>query len=646
VTGALLVGAAALLAAGGAVPALSRRVRAGLLVQAAACALAGTAGALLTWRGGSVGAQFTDELALRLGADRLSGFFLLTLGLVAAPALVFASGSIAGDRRGRAVAALTAPFVGALALVVCARDVVSFLAAFELMTILPAAIILIWRPDEAARRTVFVYIAVTHVAGAGVWVALLVLAAHGGLAGPPLAAGSGTGALVAVAALVGFGAKAGAAPLHVWLPRAHPIAPTHVSALMSGVMIKIALYGLIRVLLEWLTAPPLWLGLAVLSVGAVSAVGGVLYALFQHELKRLLALHSIENVGIILLGIGASLLLRHLGEPAWAGVALAAALLHTLNHALFKALLFLGAGAIDRAVHGLEIDRLGGLGRRMPWTGTAFAVGALAIAGLPPLNGFASEWLTLQALYHVVGAGGPGAGLAGAIALAALAVTAALAVYCFAKVIGLVLLGPPRRSACAVAVDPPRSLRLPLVALAACCVALGAVPGLLAGRLAAILPGGALAGGASALRPAGTGGLPTLAIALTMLAGIVVALALRGRRVAAPAPTWACGQPVERALDWTGAGFTKPVRLVLEALLRPEREISVTVAGGVVREVSYRGRVPLLVEERLYAPLVRGGLAAAAVVRRLQSGQLGAYAAYLAALLLALLATIRLGGFE
>jgi hydrogenase-4 component B len=644
VTAALLVGAAALLAAGGAVPALSRHVRLGLLLQAGACALAGAAGALLTWRGGTVGAAFTDAISPRLGADRLSGFFLLTLGIVATPVLVFASGYLAGDRRGRAVAALTAPFVAALALVLCARDVLLFLAAFELMTIVPAAIILVWRPDEAARRTVFVYVAVTHVAGAGVWVALLLLAAHGGLGGQPLSASGGTGALVAVGAVIGFGAKAGAAPLHVWLPRAHPIAPAHVSALMSGVMIKIALYGLVRVLLDRLTEPPLWLGLTVLAVGAVSAVGGVLYALFQHELKRLLALHSIENVGIILLGIGAALVLRHLGQPVWAGVALAAALLHTLNHAVFKALLFLGAGAIDRAVHGLEIDRLGGLARRMPWTAAPFAVGALAIAGLPPLNGFASEWLTLQALYHVVATGGPGAGIAGAVALSALAVTAALAVYCFAKVIGLVLLGPARRSACAAAVDPPAVLWVPLVALAAACVALGAVPGLLAGRLAEIVPGGALPGGPYALRPAGTGGLPTLALALAISAGVLVALALRGRRVAAPAPTWACGQAVERSLDWTSAGFTKPVRLVLEAVLRPEREISVTVAAGVVQEVSYRGRVPLLVEERLYAPLVRRGLAAAGVARRLQSGRLGVYAAYLLGLLVALLAAVRFGG--
>jgi hydrogenase-4 component B len=340
--------------------------------------------------------------------------------------------------------------------------------AWELMTLVPAAIILVWRAEEEARRSVFVYVAVTHLAGAGVWAALLVLADHGALGGRALDASSGTGAVVAVAALIGFGAKAGAMPLHVWLPRAHPLAPAHVSALMSGVMIKVALYGLMRVLLDWLVLPPLWLGIAVTAVGAVSAVGGIVYALFQHELKRLLALSSIENVGIVLLGLGAALIFRTLGQPGLAGLALAAALLHSLNHAVFKALLFLGAGALDRAVHGLELDRLGGLLRRMPVTGWAVLVGCASIAGVAPLNGFVSEWLTLQALVHLTSAGSVAAGITGALALAALALTMALAVYCFVKVVGLTLLGRARRPACEKATEGPWAMRAGLVALAGC----------------------------------------------------------------------------------------------------------------------------------------------------------------------------------
>ncbi len=210
---------------------------------------------------------------------------------------------------------------------------------------------------------------------------------------------------------------------------------------MSGVMIKVALYGLIRVLFEWAAPAPAWSGYLVLAIGLLSALGGVLYALVQHDLKRLLAFHSIENVGIIALGLGASILFAAHGSTTWAAIAFAAALLHTLNHAIFKALLFLGAGAFERAVGALDLDHLGGLLRRMPWTGGAFLIGAMAIAGVPPLNGFASEWLTLQSLVHLAIEPPLGLGLAGALATAGLAATAALALYCFVKVVGLVLLG-------------------------------------------------------------------------------------------------------------------------------------------------------------------------------------------------------------
>jgi hydrogenase-4 component B len=432
-------------------------------------------------------------------------------------------------------------------------------------------------------------------------------------------------------------------PLHVWLPRAHPIAPAHISALMSGVMIKIAIYGLVRVLVDWLGVLPEWLGVLVLAVGALSAFAGVVYALFQHDLKRLLAFHSIENIGIIVLGLGSCLLLRARGAEAWAAFALAAALLHTVNHALFKSLLFLGAGSFERAVGSLELDRLGGLLRRMPWTAGAFLLGAMAIAGLPPLNGFASEWLTLQSLLHVPAYGGVPEGVAGAIALAALASTAALAVFCFVKVVGLVLLGPARREPVAAAVDVELAPRAAVVALGVGCVVLGVAPGLLFGSLVGLAPWASPEGVSVGLDLPTTGSLPTGGIAL-VLVGVAGALALlRGRRVAAPAPTWACGQLVERQLDWTSAGFTKPLRLVLESVLRPQREITVRSERGVLREVAYSGRVPHLIEERLYRPVTQLALGGAAPARRLQSGRLGTYVAYLIALVLALLAAAKIG---
>jgi formate hydrogenlyase subunit 4 len=356
----------------------------------------------------------------------------------------------------------------------------------------------------------------------------------------------------------------------------------------------------------------------VVVVAGASALIGVVYAIFQHELKRLLAFHSIENVGIIVLGLGACLLLHADGADEWAGVALAAALLHTLNHAVFKGLLFLGAGAFERAAGSLEIDRLGGLLQRMPWTGGAFLVGAMAIAGLPPLNGFASEWLTLQSLLAIPANGGVAAGLVGAVALGALAGTAALAVLCFVKVVGLVLLGQPRRSRVADAIDAPLPMRGAVAFLAVACVVLGVVPGALAGPLAGLAPWPTEDAPSMAVEVPWDDALPAPGIAVVLLVGTALLFAARGRRRAATAPSWACGQRLGPELAWTSAGFTKPLRLVLEGVLRPTRDISQSVRGGVLQEVRYEGHVPHLFDTHLNRPITRVGLWAAARARRVQ----------------------------
>ena len=618
-------------------------LRLGLLVQAAGAAVLGVTGFWLLAEGTTLGSPFGGAFTPHFGVDGLSAFFLATLGAVAAPVLLFASRYLGTSASGRAVAVLTGAFVLTLAEVLCARDPLTFLAGWELMTLLPAVTILAARADRSSRRAVFVYLAITHLAGAFTWVAILLAAHAGALDGATIARGSGIQIAIALAAIVGMGTKAGVMPFHTWLPRAHPIAPAPVSALMSGVMIKIAIYGLVRVLVDWLGVLPLWIGVLVLALGALSAVGGVVYALFQHDLKRLLAFHSIENIGIIVLGIGACLLLRARGADTWAALALAAALLHTLNHAVFKALLFLGAGSFEKATGSLGLDRLGGLLRRMPWTGAAFLVGSMAIAGLPPLNGFASEWLTLQALLHVPSYGGIGDGLAGALALAALGATAALAVFCFVKVTGLVLLGEPRRAAVAAAEEVPVPMRAAVVLLGGACVVLGVAPGLLLGSLRGLAPWADAQPVALALHLPGTGSLPTLGIAVALAVLTTGLVLLRGRRVAAPAPTWACGQLVEPQLRWTSAGFTKPLRLLLETVLRPERDIAVHVQGGVVQEVAYSGRIPQLFDERLYRPVIRSALVAASHARRLQTGRLGTYVAYLIALVLVLLVAAKIG---
>ena len=645
VIGAVLLAGLSAIALGGIVAVSRTRFTLGLALQAAGATAVGAAGFWALAADDAFGAEFSNRFALGFGVDGLSGLFLGTLGLIGAPTLLFSVHYLEPTPRGRATGVLMAAFLLALALVVCARDPVSFLGGWELMTLISGAVIVVARAgDRRARQTVFTYLAVTHVGGVGTWVAILLLADAGAIGdGTVLSSGSGLQVAICLSALVGMGTKAGVMPLHVWLPRAHPLAPAPVSALMSGVMIKVALYGLIRVLVEWSGVLPLWFGVLVLGVGALSAVGGVVYALFQHDLKRLLALHSIENVGIIVLGLGACLVLRARGAELWAAFALAAALLHTVNHAVFKALLFLGAGAFERAVGSLEVDRLGGLLRRMPWTAGAFFVGAMAIAGLPPLNGFVSEWATLQALLHVAQYGGVGDGVAGAVALAALAATAALAVFCFVKVVGLVLLGPPRSRAVAAAEEPPPSIRVAVISLALVCVLLGLAPGLLFAPLVALAPWSAETSTQIGLDLPGTGSLPTLWLALVLVGASALLIGLRARRSARPAPTWACGQLVEPVLQWTSAGFTKPLRLVLEAVLRPQREITVRGEGGVVREVIYAGHVPHLIDEHVYGPVERLSLVAAARVRRLQSGSLATYVLYLIGLVVVLLAAARLG---
>lgn len=615
-----------------------------LWIQAAGMTLLGACGGVALVDGSTVGDGFTSEISPAVGIDPLSGAFLAVLAMVAVPAAAYATGYLRDAPHARTLAALTGLFPLALVGVLVARDASLFLGFWELMTLVPAAAILVYDSGAGARRAVFQYLAVTHLGGVGVWVAVLVLVRHGALGNPEglHAAGAGVQALVAVAGIVGFGTKAGLVPFHGWLPRAHPVAPSHISAVMSGVMIKVALYGLVRVLFEWLGGPHAWVGITLLAIGAASALAGVLYALFQRDLKRLLAFSSIENVGIITLGLGAAVVLLDRGQDGWAALALAAALLHTANHAVFKALLFLGAGAFQHATGTQNLDRMGGLLRRMPWTGGAFAIGTVAIAGIPPLNGFASEWLTLQALIGVGRDGALGVALAGALALAALAATAGLAALCFVKVGGLVLAGPGRTPRANAAREAPMSTRVAMAVLAGFCVVLGLLPGLIVPSLARLAPGAPELPRSASIAVPGTS-LGTLGAALALVLLVAVFLSVRGRRTAAPAPAWACGQRVGAPLLWTSAAFSKTLLLAAEPVLRPERTVEVEEAGGVVQSVTHRGHVPHHFDAAVYAPVVRAALAVARMARCIQTGDLRMYVGYLVTLVVVLLLLVRAG---
>ena len=640
-TAAAACAGAGLIAVGG-LGALAGDPRRALGVQGLGVGFLALAAVAVFAGGAPIGAGFRSGVHPAFGLDALSGFFLLVLCIVAEPALAYARGTLPAGGRSAALAALTAAFVLAMAGLVAARDITTFLACWELMTLVPAAAMLVSRQDEEVRRAVMVYVGITHVAGVGVWATMLVLSAHGVLGGAPLTPGD-LQSFVLVAALIGFLTKAGIAPLHVWLPRAHPVAPTHISALMSGVMIMLGIYGLSRVLFLWLTSIPTWVGMMLVGLGSLSALVGVLYALVQRELKRLLAFSSIEHAGIVVLGLGAALLLSSAGQPQWAAIAFAGAMLQILNHAAFKGALFLGAGAVGDAAGTLRVDRIGGLLRRMPVTGAAIGVAALAIAGLPLLNGFVSEWIGLQALLRLPVQETDGLALVGAFGAATLAATAGLAALCFIGLAGLMLLGHPRTADARVAREPTAAVRGAIGFLSALCVVLAVLAGDLVPRLAQLGPGSWSGTPAPGLDLPDTGSLPTptLLLALAALSGLV-ALA-RGRRRAAPAPVWVSGRPDEPSLAWTLAGFTKPLRLMVDGVLRTRREAVTRSSAGIVETVQFRGEVPHVFDTHVFEPLVRRSRRAAHAARRVQSGSLRAYLGYLVALVFVLLLLLRLG---
>lgn len=632
---------AALIAAGG-LGALTGRHRRSLVVQGAGVSLLTLAGVIVFAGGTPVGAAFRSGVHPAFGLDALSGFFLLVLGVVAVPSLAYARDALPGGRTSSALTALTAAFVLAMAGLVAARDVSTFLACWELMTLIPAAAMLVARQDGEVRSAVMVYVGVTHVGAVGVWAAMLILSSHGAIGGAPLAAG-GLQSLVAAAALAGFLTKAGIAPFHIWLPRAHPVAPTHISALMSGVMIMLGLYGLIRVLFFWLPSVPTWVGVTLVALGSLSALVGVLYALVQREFKRLLAFSSIEHAGIVVLGLGAAALLESADQAQWAAIAFAGALLQILNHAAFKGALFLGAGVVGEAAGTLQIDRMGGLLRRMPVSGGAIGVAALAIAGLPLLNGFVSEWIGLQALLRLPIAETNWLAVVGAFGAATLAATAGLAALCFVGVAGLVLLGRPRSPDVAGAREPALGTRGALAFLAALCVVLAALAGVLVPRLADLGPGSWSGASAAGLHLPGTGSLPAPALLLALAALTALVALSRGRRRAAAAPVWASGQPDDPQLAWTLAGFTKPLRLMVDGVLRTRRDTETTGSAGIVDAVRFRGEVPHVFDTHMFEPALRVAANAARHARRMQSGSLRAYLGYLVALVLALLLALRAG---
>ncbi len=571
--------------------------------------------------------------------DPIAAFFLVPVLLLSATASIYGIGywgdHQSGARQVRFFLGLLAAF---LALLVGATHAFVFLLAWEGMALMAFVLVMTEDREPETRRAAWIYLVCTHTG------TLLLIGAFAVMAGatgsfafselPQGFASSGRGTAMFVLFLVGFGFKAGVLPLHFWLPSAHAAAPSHVSSVMSGVLIKMGILGFVR-LVSWVPDPPGWWGGTLVALGAISGIMGVALALGQHDLKRLLAYHSIENIGIILLGIGLGLIGKSTGQPALQVLGFAGALLHVLNHSLFKGLLFLAAGSVVHATGTRDLERMGGLGRLMPKTAAAFLVGAWAICGLPPLNGFVSEWLIYLAAFRGLALSRWGFPL---ITLGALAVIGALALACFAKAYGVVFQGQPRSDQAAQAAESPSTMLVPMGILALACAAIGLAPVLSAAPLDHVLS--MLAGNGQHLPTLGSlAGLPWLsflAIPLLLL-GFILWKWAAPKPYAKEQPTWGCGYTAPNArMQYTASSFADGLVQGMSWVLWPK------VLGGRVRgffPFPRRFESHLLdpVLDRIADPGLRGTAFLLSGLRFLQAGHLSIYLAYVLLTLLMLL---------
>jgi hydrogenase-4 component B len=566
-------------------------------------------------------------IGMHFRIDALAAFFLAVVNLGAAAASLFALGYGRHEHAPSRVLPFYPAFLAGMNLVVLADDAFAFLVSWEFMSLTSWALVVAHHRERENVHAGYVYLVMASFGTLALLLAFGMLAgSDGGYAFADIRASYTSpemSALVLILVLVGAGSKAGLVPLHVWLPLAHPAAPSHVSALMSGVMTKVAVYGFVRIVFDLLGPPEWWWSVVVLALAGVTCVMGVLYALMQHDLKRLLAYHTVENIGIIFIGLGLALAFEAHGMAFAAALALTAGLLHVFNHSVFKSLLFFGAGAVLTATGERDMEHLGGLIHRMPQTAFAFLVGCVAISALPPLNGFVSEWLTFQAI--LLSPQLPSWGLKFLVPAvgALLALSAALAAACFVKAFGVTFLGRPRTGAAERAHEVDRFSLAAMYAFAALCLVAGILPGVFIDALAPVVQ--PLAG---ERMPVQTGvewlsivpiaesrssynGL--LVFAFIAISGSLAAFAIH--RLASDklrrGPPWDCGYPdASPATQYTADSFAQPIRRVFGSVVFRAREHGDMPPPGDMRPARLIVEVRDLVWDALYAP-VAGGVALA-----------------------------------
>ena len=583
--------------------------------------------------------------ALALGVDALSAFFLVPLGVLGVATAVYGRAYLLPYARRKWLGIPAAAFntlLAAMILVVTARSTVLFLVAWEVMTLSSYVLVTLDDEGEEARRAGFVYLVAAHVGVACLTAMFLLLGDHAGDLGfvafqamPRPSPGFAT--LLFLLALVGFGVKAGLLPMHVWLPEAHAAAPSQVSALMSGVLVKMGIYGILRTTTLLPLAP--WWGHLLVNLGLAGALLGIALALNQRDIKRVLAYSTVENVGLVVAGLGVAFWAASAGMPHVAALGVAGALLHVWNHALMKGLMFLGAGSVLHGAHTKDIERLGGLLRRMPVTGFLMLVGGVAIAGLPPMNGFVGEWLLYLGLMRGGAGQGGVSGLGALLGVGILSLVGGMAALCFVRLVGLALLGEPRASGAAAAHESSPWMVGPMVALALALVLAALFPAVLVSSMTGVvgqLLGAAVAGELATITPTlQTLGLVNGALwaALGVGAGCWDYL---GRRAAPPVGTWDCGYAAPSArMQYTGRSFAEMFRErllpgVLRARLQRQGSQALFPSDG---SMACDDTDPLM--HRVFTPFFSGWGDRFARLRWLQQGALNIYLLYIMVVLLA-----------
>jgi hydrogenase-4 component B len=575
-------------------------------------------------------------VSVSIALDGISAFFLLPILLVTALASIYGLQywkQSEHEENGRRVSIFLGLMTGAITLLVVAHDGLMFLAAWETMAV--SALFLVAAEDHIAetRKAAWLYIAASHFATLCAFGVFALLFAINGSWDFATLKETGTPMAIALAALAffGFGTKAGIMPMHIWLPSAHAQAPSHVSAVMSGVMIKMGIYGIVRVCTFFPEMPLSW-GLFVLAMGTVSAILGVAFAVGQHDIKRLLAYHSIENIGIIVMGLGLALIGQAMHQPLWVLLGICGGMLHVWNHALFKSLLFFGAGSVIHGVGSREIDIMGGLSKRMPATANCFLIGAVAICGLPPLNGFVSEIMIYLGLFHVALTPDANAASAAVFAAPGLALVGALAAACFVKVYGMVFLGAPRSEQAAQAHEAGKAMIGPMLILAGCCILIGVAPLLFApllDRMAATWSGNAL----GELKIANEAPLMTISIVAAIVVSLLLAgtgfLLMRGIRRAPSGLTWDCGYAAPSArMQYSSSSFADMLVKLFGWALQPKVHLP-KIDGLFPKDTDFESHVEDTVLEQAVWPTTRAVTWLFSCGRFLQNGSLQAYLMYI-----------------